>query len=208
MFVRALPAPARDLLTLLGRQPQIDPFYLAGGSAAALHLGHRISVDLDFFTSSASYDAESLIQGLKPCGPLVIQQQGPGTLIGNLSGVRISFFVYPYPVLEEAVSHEGIRIAALLDIALMKLVAVAQRGTRRDFVDLYFICRSGLDLPRLMSAFPRKYEHVTYPAYHVLRALVYFADAEREEMPRMLVPLGWDEVKRYFTGEVPKLVPR
>jgi hypothetical protein len=88
------------------------------------------------------------------------------------------------------------------------LSAVAQRGTKRDLVALYFICRSGLDLPRLLSAFPRKYRDVTYPAYHLLRALVYFADADGEETPRMLVPVDWGEVKRYFTEEVPKLVPR
>ncbi len=88
MHLETLPDSAREILKHLGREPLIAPFYLAGGSAVALRLGHRISVDLDFFTTQASYEAEPLTQRLGSIGKLVLQQQSQGTLVGSLSGVH------------------------------------------------------------------------------------------------------------------------
>lgn len=99
MFLNALPPDARQLLTQLGQQPPVRPFYLAGGSAAALHLSHRISADLDFFIHQDHYEAEPLTQHLQAIAHLEVQQQSRGTLVGRLGGVRVSFFVYPYPPL-------------------------------------------------------------------------------------------------------------
>jgi hypothetical protein len=181
-------------------------FYLAGGSAAALHLGHRISVDLDFFTEQDDYQAELLIQRLQAVGHLEIQQQSRGTLNARLAGVRISFFVYPYPLLAEMMELDGIRVAGLLDIALMKLATISQRGAKRDFVDLYFICHSGYTLDDLLRRVAEKYPTVSYPSYHLLRALVYFADAEADESPSMLVSWDWTEIKRFFEDEVRRLM--
>jgi hypothetical protein len=205
MFLNTLPADARQLLTQLGQQPLVRPFYLAGGSAAALHLGHRVSVDLDFFTRQDHYEAEPLVQHLQAIAHLDVQQQSRGTLVGRLGGVRISFFVYPYPLLEEPVELEGCRVAQLLDIALMKLIAISQRGTKRDFVDLFFICQHGYALGELLRQIPLKYVTVSYPSYHLLRALVYFADAEKDESPQMLAPFEWDQAKRFFEAQVKRL---
>jgi hypothetical protein len=205
MFLNTLPANARQLLAQLSQQPLVRPFYLAGGSAAALHLGHRISVDLDFFTQQDHYEAEPLIQNLQAIAHLDIQQQSRGTLVGRLGGVRVSFFVYPYPLLAEPAELEGCRIARLLDIALMKLIAISQRGTRRDFVDLFFICQHGYDLGELLRRIPLKYTTVSYPSYHLLRALVYFADADKDESPQMLAPFEWDQAKHFFEAQVRQL---
>ncbi len=205
MFVQTLPAAARQLLTQLGQIPLMHPFYLAGGSAAALHLGHRISVDLDFFTHQPQYEVDLLVQQLQAIGHLNVQQQNQNTLIGQLRDVRLSFFSYPYPLLTEPASWENVQIAQLLDIALMKLVAISQRGTKRDFVDLYFICQHGYDLAQLLQQTSQKYPSITYPSYHLLRALVYFADAEGDETPQMLVPFDWDQVKGFFQDRVKRL---
>jgi len=205
MFFHTLSVAARELLARLGQAPWMDAFYLAGGSAAALHLGHRVSIDLDFF-SEQDYEVEPLVQRLGALGRLVVQQQSPGTMVGQLEGVRISFFTYPYPLLEEAGIVDGVRIANLLDIALMKIVAIGQRGRMRDFVDLYFICRLGLTLDELLRRVPQKYTTVSYPSYHLLRALTYFDDAEGDEPPKMLVEFDWAEVRRFFEGEVQRLM--
>jgi len=119
---------------------------LAGGSALALHLGHRISIDLDFFTSDRCYQSEPLVQQLRSIGELVVQQQSEKTLVGSLNGVRLSFFFYPYPVLGEFIELDEVQIASLLDIALMKLIAISQRGKKRDFVDLFLLATCYLPL--------------------------------------------------------------
>jgi hypothetical protein len=208
MFLDTLPPHAQEALTRLGREPLVEAFYLAGGSAVALHLGHRISIDLDFFTTAETYETEALIQKLRAAGPLAIHQQGPGTLIGTLSGVRLSFFAYPYPLLEKTTRHAGVQIASLLDLALMKVVIIGQRGKKRDFVDLYFLCQKDLELGGLLARVPEKFPGVTYPSYHLLRALAYFADAEGDEMPRLLAPFDWEEAKRFFAREVTRLMGR
>lgn len=205
MFCHTLDSQARELFIGLGREPWIEAFYLAGGSAAALHLGHRVSVDLDFFSEQA-YEVEPLVQRLRALGRLTIQQQSPGTMVGRLDGVRISFFTYPYPLLEKPIIVDGVRVASLSDIALMKIVAIGQRGRMRDFVDLVFICRAGWSLEELLRRIPQKYTTVSYPSYHLLRALTYFDDAEGDEPPKMLMDFDWAEVRRFFEGEVRRLM--
>ncbi|MBC7251250.1 MAG: nucleotidyl transferase AbiEii/AbiGii toxin family protein [Anaerolineae bacterium] len=206
MFVETLPPDTRHLLERLGQLSAVAPFYLAGGSAIALHLGHRISVDLDFFTFQSDYETEPLIQQLQSVGNLVIRQQSRGTLNATLAGTLISFFVYPYPLLEETRAAWNIRVAGLLDLALMKLAAIGQRGAKRDFVDLYQICHHGYKLDDLLRCMPDKFPKVTYPSYHLLRALAYFEDAEAEPMPPMLIPLEWPTVRRFFEDEVRRLM--
>lgn len=208
MFVEALPADTRRLLERLEQLPAVAPFYLAGGSAVALHLGHRISVDLDFFTPQDDYEAEPLIQQLQRVGHLVIRQQSRGTLNATLEDLLISFFVYPYPLLEEFQTVWGVRIAGLLDLALMKLTALGQRGAKRDFIDLYQICHAGHSLDTLLQRLPEKFPTVTYPSYHLLRALSYFGDAETDSMPPMLVPLEWTDVQHFFETEASRLIRR
>jgi hypothetical protein len=88
VFVDALPGPVRKLLTRLGREESTQVFYLAGGSAVALHLGHRISVDLDFFTKGPDFDADGLLHDLGSIGPIDIEQQDRRTLLGRLEGLR------------------------------------------------------------------------------------------------------------------------
>ena len=201
MFLKTLPTSAQRLFTHLGKESAIAPFYLAGGSAAALHMGHRISVDLDFFTSN-SFDPPSLLVSLQKIGALTIQQQSAGTFVGLLAKTQISFFQYPYPLLETPSQYKRIQVASLLDIALMKITAISQRGRRRDFVDLYFICQNGFSIPALLEQIPQKFPAITYPSYHLLRALVYFDDAENDPRLKMLTPYNWREIKNFFESQV------
>lgn len=206
MFLQTLPDNVQSLLKRLGTLPTVTDFYLAGGSALALHLGHRVSVDLDFFTPQDDYEQEPLIQELRKIGHLTVRQQRPGTLNALLEGTQVSFFIYPYPMLEEFRDLWSIRVAGVLDLALMKLAAIGQRGRKRDFIDLYFICQSGYPLHGLLARMPEKFPRVEYPSYHLLRALAYFQDAEADEMPRMLVPCRWSQVRRFFQEEVRRLM--
>ena len=208
MFINTLNEAALRILKKVAQLPQIPDFYLAGGSAAALHLGHRVSVDLDFFTEHESYESESLIQSIQSVGNLKLQQQSRGTLVALLDNVQISFFTYPYALLEVPGNLEGVRIASLLDISLMKIIAISQGGKMRDFVDLYFLCQEKFTLVDLLSCIPRKYPTVTYPSYHLLRSLVYFTDAEEDVPPRALIEWDWNEIKEFFGSEGKEIMQR
>ena len=113
--------------------------------------------------------------------------------------------VYPYPLLAKPTELSGIPIADLLDLGLMKLIAISQRGTKRDFVDLYFICQHGYSLDDLLARLFEKYP-TSYPISHLIRALVYFEDAEQDASPRMLVPYNWDQIKQFFQDEGQRLM--
>jgi len=204
MFVQALPKGTRRNLALLAEAGLTAPFYLAGGTAAALHLGHRISIDLDFF-GPEPFDSAQLAAQLSDLGKFRLERLAEDTLLGELRGVRISFFRYRYPLIAEPVSVLGIPVASLEDIAAMKLDAISRRGTRRDFIDLYFIAQSGLALPEALQWYQRKYAGLNLNLVHLVKSLAYFADAEADPMPQMLVDLSWDEVKRFFEREARSL---
>jgi hypothetical protein len=128
----------------------------------ALHLGHRLSHDLDFFTAARSFPADLPRRELGRRGELTITQEGAGTFLGILNGVRLSFFIYPYPLLETPADFEGIQIARLPDIAAMKLDAISSRGKKRDFIDLCQICQDAFPLEQAIRHFERKYAGVNY----------------------------------------------
>ena len=177
--------------------------YLAGGTGLALHLGHRRSVDLDFFAESP-FDEERLLQLLQPIAAVVVIERQPQTLDLTIQGVKVSFHGYQYPVLFPRLLFSGVPVADPRDIACMKITAIASRGMKRDFVDLYAASRC-FALAELLNLFARKYARTPYNKHHILKSLAWFADADKDPMPDMLVPLDWREVKRFFEREVPRL---
>ncbi len=205
MFVDALPAGTRANLALLADAGLAAPFYLAGGTAAALHLGHRISVDLDFFGPDP-FDSSLLAGQLADLGQFRLDRSAPDTLLGELKGVKISFFRYRYALVTEPTAVLGVKIASLPDIAAMKLDAVSRRGAKRDFVDLFFIAQSGLSMAEALHWYQHKYANLDVNLVHVIKSLAYFDDAERDPSPQMLVSFSWDEVKRFFENEARSLL--
>jgi len=201
VFPQAVPEPVRLLLP--GLAPVVSPgrFYLAGGTGAALQLGHRQSVDLDFF-SPQPFEPGELLDRLSGVGGVQVVHTAPGTLHIHVNGVRVSFFRYAYPLIEPLVSYEGVELASLRDISLMKIVAVSDRGSRKDFVDLYVISTRVWPLAEALDSLPRKFGE-TYSLGHILRSLQYFEDAEREPELRLVDPgISWPQVKRFFKDQV------
>lgn len=201
MHPEILDGPQKSLLAQLERGGIPSAVYLAGGTGLALHLGHRRSVDLDFFSSEV-FEAEELLTVLRQIGEFQVRRNDPGTLTARVEGIEVSFIRYLYPMLDSPTKPEfAPPIAGLRDIACMKLSAIMGRGSRRDFVDLYAVCRQGHGLGEVFGWFQQKYHGITYDLYHLARSLVYFLDAEEERMPVMLWPCRWDEVKAFFTAE-------
>ncbi len=177
-------------------------FYLAGGTGLALQLGHRRSVDFDWFTRSRLADPLQLSADLQASGaPLVVESSEKGTLHARLRGVRVSFLEYRYRLLRPLLVPGGAAppLASLEDIACMKLAAIAQRGARKDFIDVYALGQR-FTLAEMLSLYQRKY--AIPDIGHLLVALSFFDDADREPMPRLLLRWSWPAIKKTFKAWV------
>lgn len=176
-------------------------FYLAGGTAVALRFGHRRSVDLDWFTAATLPDPLLLARRLQDTLPFQPVTLARGTLYGQLYGVRMSFIEYRYPLLEpvDRWADGACDLASPRDLACMKLSAIAQRGAKKDFVDLYVLGVEGqLTLSDMLAAYREKYG--VQDIAHVLYALTYFDDAQRERIPPMLWPVRWPAIRETIQG--------
>jgi hypothetical protein len=202
MIHAVLGTDAEKALQVLSRQDFMGSFYLAGGTGCALHIGHRRSHDFDFF-SGTKFENFPIQNSLRNQGQFVIDYSDSNTLVGSFNGTKISLFHYAYPLIEEAVNDLGVRVASLVDIGCMKIDAISSRGTKRDFVDLFFILKNlGVDLKAFFGYFDRKYGPDGFNRHHVLKSLVYFEDADKEPEPEMLVDFSWAVTKRFFVESV------
>ena len=199
MFTAGLSKNTQGNLALLGNQKWISPFYLAGGTACSLYFGHRFSFDLDFFTTK-EFNPKTITEKLKSLGKLTVDQNDEGTFLGSLNGIKISFFLYPYQLIFKSKVFQSVAIADLRDIACMKIDAISTRGTKRDFIDLFFICKK-YKLLNLFDFFEKKYRGVNYNLFHLVKSLTYFINAEEQEMPQMIEKVSWEEVKKFFIEE-------
>jgi len=192
-----IPEPQQQLLGQLGPAMKNQGFYLAGGTALALYFQHRLSVDLDWFTSSPMGDVLSFARKLQDVVDLTVTEIGSGTLHAIANQVRLSFLEYRYPLLE-AISFDdryACPVASLDDISCMKLSAVAQRGSRKDFIDIYTLVNLHRPLSELLSLYRQKY--TIEDIANVLYALMYFDDAEKEPLPQHWEG-SWKELKQSF----------
>jgi hypothetical protein len=195
----AVTPQTRALWHVVARLPYIQSFYLAGGTALALRLGHRISRDLDLFANIETLDDEmryQIINELQSEHVVVLDQDSVLGLVLMVDDLPLSFFSYNYPLLEPTVEVDGVQLAGLTDIGLMKLDAVAGRGTRKDFYDLYTIA-AHVPLEELFARSKEKYPYSRGFGMRVLTALVDFDIAEQEPDPLLLHPISWEAVKTF-----------
>lgn len=210
MFESILDVKRLSLLKALTALDDLDGFYLAGGTALSLQLGLRVSVDFDFFTPH-HFNADVLCNALKAhFNDVRAIDIVPDTCNLLIDDVRVSFFGYPYPMVESLVRGSDalsrLRMASPSDIAAMKLSAIGSRGSRKDFYDLYQIyhCVPGFDGKRLLSAARAKFGQEKDLTY-MLMGLSYFDDAEQEELTQTFVKADWNEIKRFFIEEQARL---
>ncbi len=199
MHTETLAPETKRVLEKIAVEKFLDNFYLAGGNALALFFGHRISVDLDFF-SPEDFSLPFLRKSISELGSYTLVNEEPGTLDGVLDDVKLTFLRYPYPALFPFIFFGGVRMADPRDIACMKLDAVSSRGSRKDFVDLYVLMEK-YKLADLLDLFEKKYSGIHYNRLHLLKSLTYFIDAEEEPMPRMLQDISWEEIKMKISEE-------
>jgi len=195
-YPEVLEASQKKILRRLGPVMAQRHFYLGGGTALALHLGHRHSVDLYWFSAEPMADPLRLAADIRSAGiPFQSGLIDRGTLHGKISGVRVSFLEYLYPLLERPLRlpKYAIRIASRADLSCMKLSALAQRGSRKDFLDIYALGLRYKSLADILRLYQKKFSVMDIA--HVLYALAFFEDADRERMPRMIWPANWRTTK-------------
>lgn len=184
-------APVLELMNRLMAVTLFAPLRLAGGTSLALQTGHRKSVDLDFF-GSLFLEENELAETLSSVGTITWLNKLKNIKSLLVNGIKVDFVNYAYPWLNGIVQEQDLRLASKKDIAAMKLAAITGRGAKKDFTDLYFLLNE-FSLAEMMRMYEKKYADGS--TFMVLKSLVYFDDAETEEMPEMLMPASWDIIK-------------
>lgn len=194
-------ADMRVVLSEFSRSVLGEKFYLAGGTALSLQLGHRLSVDLDFFSPTEDVPTirPALEKALASFHPLLADSAW-GNLVYLARNVRVGFYGYGYELVAPLVENEDLRLASIEDIALMKLDALLARAARKDFYDLYFICQK-ISLRHILNLAPQKYPSTRDFETQAVKRLVYFENAEQDADPQMLIPVEWQKVKDYFVAQ-------
>lgn len=204
----ALSPAAQVLLPRLAAAPWADDFYLAGSAALALYLAHRPVADLDLMSGTnrlTSPDRRSILEALRTLDPATeVETARDGVLFARVGGVGLRLFYYPYPLVDPHQELDGLAVASAADLGLMKLAAITSRGTRRDFVDLYLLCRE-LPLAELLARAEDKFGHVRDFPLLALKGLADLSETAGEPMPRLAAPLAWDDVAAWLDGPVREL---
>ena len=194
-----------ELLKSLMQQDFLTNFNLVGGTALALQMGHRISIDLDFFTNQicnlseirGQLDQNYQIQEIsEKKGGLNLKINYPES---SRNSIKVDIVKYKYELIKPIITDNGIRLLSKEDIVPMKLAAIANRGAKKDFYDLYFLLHE-YSLKEMISFFEIKFSN--YNNFYVIKSLTYFEDAETDIDPKMIIKCSWKEIKKYIQEKV------
>ncbi len=204
-YFETLPRATKKAFDFLSQQKWLksSPWYLAGGTALALQANHRRSVDLDFFSEKKSFENDDLLKRFVGIKEWSITLSRPNTIYGELFKAKVSFIAYPFFVPKHQPKFYGsVRVLSSLDIAVMKIIAISQRGRKRDFFDLYWCAHNLEPLVETIKKLKIQYPSIAHGYHHLLKALVYFEDAESDPEPVIYFNASWKKVKQFFTKEV------
>jgi hypothetical protein len=193
-----------ELLELLKKIMQInlfDDFILVGGTALALQIGHRNSIDIDLFGKSL-INEELFTNKLNEFGTFEVFKRSSNILISSINGVKVDFVCYQYPWISETLFIDGIRFASKKDIAAMKLNAISGRGSKKDFIDLYFLLKE-FSLNEMIEFYLQKYFDGS--KFMVVKSLTYFSDADNDQTPPIYLDFNWEICKQKIIEETLKL---
>ncbi len=192
-----------ELLKKLMSIPFLDSFYLVGGTALALQFGHRMSIDIDLFTLD-DFDNNNLIEILSKSFDVSIEFENRNMVITYINNIKVDFVKMGYPILFEPLLIENIRMLDIRDIVAMKLKAIAQRGSKKDFFDIYFFLQQ-MKMESMLQLFKKKFEQ--HELFYIVKSLTYFNDAENDADPILFdKDVTWAKVKTLIHEKVKNLV--
>jgi hypothetical protein len=191
-----------ELLTALTNNPLFEDYYLVGGTALALQIGHRHSVDIDLFSSNPLIESD-ITPALTAFGKTTILSKSKNIVIYSVNDIKVDFVYYQYKWIQAPLITNKFKIASKADIAAMKLNAISGRGSKKDFVDLFFLLKE-YSLKEMIEFYKQKYPEGS--EFLVLKSMCYFDDADQEPMPVMLVEINWEKIKNTIINQVEQLI--
>lgn len=201
LYYETLGPDTLRLLENLQSLPFLEQARLVGGTALALQIGHRKSVDLDFF-GSISASAEEMKEALSANHTISSIKEAQNINMFLVDSVKVDFVNYRYNWIDDVVIEGYLRLASIMDIAAMKIYAIIGRGTKKDFIDLFFLLQR-FSLEDILDFYVKKYPDGSL--FMALKSLSYFDDAEGDPMPIMLEPVSWEQVKEAIGEEIRRL---
>ncbi len=210
MHRETIPDPVWRVLLGLSSLGSMRSGYLAGGSGLAVQLGHRVSVDLDFFFTQGS-DHLDVLEELPPLQmSAIVMGQTTGHCVLMIDGVKVDFIreriPLKHPPITLALGDATVKVADPVDIGRLKLFSIASRGSRKDFIDLYCLTREVMPLGDLLVEVMEDQKGIRFNRLLFLKGLVDFEEADREVSPVLLWDISWERVKEDLTRQVKGLV--
>ncbi len=197
--MRTLDPVCLSFICTISHKPLLHDMRLVGGTSLALQYGHRRSVDLDFFGHTTE-DVDELTNMLSSCAKDVVRGNCTKSIKAYfLNNIKVDIVNYQYRWIDEPVICDGLRLASPKDIAAMKVNAVMGRGTKKDFVDMYFLLRH-YTFDEIMQFYLQKYPDGS--EYRALLSMTYFADADPQPMPHMFQQVEWNTIKEEVKHQV------
>jgi predicted nucleotidyltransferase component of viral defense system len=190
-----------ELLKKIMSEKLFSDFNLVGGTSLALQMGHRNSIDIDLFGNS-EINSELFIEKLSEFGDVKVAQSTKNILITKINDFKVDFVNYKYPLITDFLFVDNIRMLSFKDISAMKLNAIAGRGSKKDFIDLYFLLNK-FSLEDILSFYEKKYQDGSI--FMVQKSLTYFEDADSQQQPQMFLDFNWETCKQKIIEEVLKL---
>lgn len=201
MYWNVIDENRKNILKKVTDNISLNKYYMAGGTALALQNGARESFDFDFFVQE-KFDTKILSNELEKLGNLKISYISNDTLHCILDDVQLTFMCFPNLLIKELVKIaecKNLYLASVIDIATMKLVAISQRGTKKDFFDLYNVCQKyNYSLKTFFSLLEVKYSKEKLNYFHILKSIVYFEDADDEILPKTYIDYNWEDIKSFY----------
>jgi hypothetical protein len=198
LYYETIDAPTLGLLKQLQQIPAFANLRLAGGTSLALQTGHRKSVVIDLF-GTIQDDEYEVAKTLRNLGKVTTIKKSTNIGIYLINDIKTDIVNYTYPWLQNAIIKDGLRLAGEKDIAAMKLAAITGRGTKKVFIDLFFLLKK-FTLREMLDLYLQKYNDGS--ELLVLKSLSYFNDAEKDELPVMLQSVDWETIKAHISNQL------
>lgn len=171
---------------------------LVGGTALALQYGHRSSVDIDLF-GTIDCNNEIIKSELSSIGSLKVISQSENIKCYYLDNIKVDIVNYKYEWIDKIIIEKHLRLASPKDIAAMKINAIEGRGSKKDFIDIYFLLKH-YSIKQILSFYKLKYPE--FSTFRALMSLTYFEDADQQPSPKMYNNVSWDIIKKYIIQQV------
>jgi hypothetical protein len=194
LFLETIDSRTLEVLVKLQKASVFSDLRLVRGTALALQIGHRKSIDIDLF-GNLTADEYEISKQLAEIGETRVLAKTQNINVYLIEGLKVDIVNYHYPWLENPVIDSGLKLAGTKDIAAMKLAAITGRGTKKDFIDLFFLLKH-FSLNQMLGFYSQKYSDGS--EFLVLKSLAYFEDSDTDEDPVMLETWDWLKIKSYI----------